>query len=167
MSKVSDRRYLQPTRPMKLRQAYFEAFTNFIVEEDFQTYTVLCLNREASLQEARKILGTFAKKVDEHCLGRRRLHLNDDRYRFVAFPEHIHSNIHWNIIGTLPMQLRRIDVESAEKLLRNFLNDFFKPGTLTHQNIYDAEGVARYSTKEKWQDRWEENFVVSSEFHPF
>jgi hypothetical protein len=167
MVKVLSGRHMQSLRPMKLRRAYFESLTDFIVDEDFQTYTVLCLNREASLREARKILGTFAKKVDEYCLGRRRLDSIRKRYRFIAFPEHIHSNIHWNINGTLPIGLRRMDVDSAEGVLRNLLNEFYKPGTLTHQNIYDAEGVARYSTKEKWQDGWEENFVVSTEFHPF
>ncbi len=137
----------------------------FILDQDYKHYTVLCFNRRMTMPMARRILSIYAMMVDKYCLGESFAKRSDERYSFIAVPEHVDSNFHWNLYGLLPQKLNDMNDNKAEVILAEMFRRTSQSGTLSHEWVYDHFNLTSYILKEIRIGGVMDNFVLSTEFH--
>ena len=134
----------------------------FLADQDFTHHVTLAFNEWRSLPSARETLRQWHGRVDRALLGRSwQKRSLGCRTLFLAFAEHIDSNIHYHLL-VRPASARigySFDI-ATEHAWRNLVQG----GSVAVSPIYDAIGISHYVTKDLWQSRNYENFVVSTEF---
>lgn len=137
----------------------------FVLDQGYRHYTVLCFNRKMSMSMARRILSVYAMMVDKYCLGENFARRLDERYSFIAVPEHVETNFHWNVYGTLPRKLDRMNDEDAEAILAKMFRKASQSGKLSHEWVYEHFNLTSYILKELRSGGVMDTFVLSTEFH--
>lgn len=147
------------------REKLAKALQDFIVEREPSSYIVLAFNRDTKMDVARRILSIFSMMVDRHCLGRDFANCRPNRFDYIATPEHVDSNFHWNLAGRLPSEMKGADPLFAQELFSAFWKRLCPSGTVKYLQVFDSKRLAEYITKEARFGGVLDDFVVATEFH--
>lgn len=138
-----------------------QAMREFLASKKFTHCGTAVFNRETCLNAGLKKLRHWHALLDRALLGHRWAKAPlDKRTFFIAFPEHIDSNLHYHIL----IDAKVSTITCFEQLAKKIWVDSVKSGSFDIQALYDDYGAALYATKGIHQIKAWENFVVSSEF---
>ena len=147
------------------RDKQLQIALQYIVERlNPQIFGTIVFNRLIGLSKQRKYLSRFHHRVDKKILGPNFFKLpKEERTFYIAFPEHIDSNVHYHLM-ILPGQNKHFLYQMyAPKIWRKVC-----PGgsidLVRLESGANLKITSRYSTKEAWKDLNYENFIISSEF---
>src|SRR5690606_32762345 len=81
------------------------------IDQDGYTHALtLNTDRELSLTRIETIFGTFCHKVDKAALGRNAQRMPaDQRFRAIAFPEHLNTNAHLHVAADLSQVIAKFE----------------------------------------------------------
>ena len=147
------------------RERLADALQDFFVDRKPTSYIVLAFNREIKMEVARRALSVFSMMVDRYCLGRDFSKSRRKRFDYIATPEHVDSNFHWNLAGRLPSKLKRMGRPMAQAVFSDLFKRICPSGTVKYRRVFDSERLAKYITKEVPSGGVLETFVIASEFH--
>jgi hypothetical protein len=142
---------------VQIRQGWID----LVKERDWDEYVTLNFNHSWSPIGARKKFSLFCQRLDRFLLGRGYRKRVDKRTYVIAFLEHPNSNIHLHCLVRLRHGWRPRRRHLKRKMKRIW-KKLVPSGTADVRRVRDAEGAARYSTKEF---RFDE-IILSSEFWP-
>ncbi|HEU5047675.1 MAG TPA: hypothetical protein VFT64_07520 [Rickettsiales bacterium] len=141
------------------------ALTDWLASLPSDYYVTFNFNTHTTLASGRTTLKRFHAMLDRKLYGR---HFNrmkpDERTLFIAFPEHVESNLHYHAL----LCSKHPDFTStAEKIWESIL-----PSGSLHIIDLNAKGaskfdllnIAQYNTKELHRDSRYEDFIISSQF---
>ena len=145
----------------KERQHALRVFTTDLRCHYFNT---LAPNNNMSLKYARHFLNDFDKTIQTKLFGRKYYEIPlEERTFFIAFLEHINSNLHFHLIMNVP-QHKRVAFEFYAPIL---LKQIIKSATIDIQRtetLPENRMSAYYSCKELLNEENYNNFVISTEF---
>lgn len=146
------------------RKELKEAIRQLAVSTNPKFYVTAVFNDFSSIEGARRTLKKFHRNIDYRFYGRSFYKTTKDkRTFFFAFPEHLDSNFHYNLLLTPPIPKTNLFLEIAN---REWIKVCPK-GNLLIVPI-GTEEVMRmtsyYSTKDCFIERNFENFIISTEF---
>ena len=128
-------------------------------------FVTLNFNWDTNYEAARKTLKAWHARLDRELLGGSWSRKpQNERTWFVAFAEHFDSNLHWHMLlglgdGTDTMRFEEAVDRCWKKLVIS--------GSVDVQHLdtdKDKACTANYVTKDLWQQRAIESFVLSREF---
>lgn len=150
---------------------YRREMVQFLNQQDFDFFVTLNLNLpNASIQTGFNKLKQFHGHLDRALLGKywhRKPY--DERTLFMAFPEHIESNLHYHLFVRVKND-NKMDfcIEAPKAWKEVTTSGSIEIGNRENGQILDSEldriKTAWYSTKNIWNDNCRENFVISSQF---
>lgn len=141
------------------------AIQGMLCEMEPNYFVTANFNRETTFEGARKCLRRWHALVDKKRLGKDwSKKPSADRVFFFAFSEHPDDNLHYHLILRAPQLLDRPSFDTVgpkvwERLVQG--------GDLYVQKLktkLDVAKVSSYSTKDLWNERLFEQWIVSSEF---
>lgn len=137
------------------------AWRDFVADQTWNFWITLNFNREATFEGAKAKLIALDARLNRAILGSDWAKKpQDQRLRFVAFPEHPDSNFHYHVFMFSPKTdgLDALVTKHWEKLV---------PGGQAHvctpEQAEDWEVLSGYSTKALGQSRLMDNVVVSGD----
>jgi hypothetical protein len=126
-------------------------------------FVTITFNEQTTMLSARRLLRQFHYELDRQLFGKRFLKRPPEgRTFFIAFPE-VAAALHWHA-------LFRVDPAVTERFEQNIaytLKAAAKAASCDVQRINsdaDTQRIISYITKDAWQQRSIETFIVSSEF---
>lgn len=130
-------------------------------DQNFTYFVTLVFNRCETIDSARKKLRMFHQKLDRKILGvdwYKKPH--DQRTFFIAFPEHIASNLHYHLLVKVRDEYKGRFEEHAPSVWEGLV----KSGSINIQEIYDERGLISYCVKEQHKNQNFQSFIISTEF---
>jgi len=150
---------------------YRKGMVELLNQQDFDFFVTLNLNQpNTNIKSGNEKLKKFHAYLDRALLGKywhRKPY--DDRTLFLAFPEHIESNLHYHLMVKL-MDGKKMDfiVEAPKAWEKVMPSGSIEIGNreddLTLNSDVDRIKTAWYATKNIWNDNCRENFIISSQF---
>lgn len=141
------------------------AIRSMVCELEPNYFVTANFNREMTFEGAKRCLRHWHACIDHARLGTKwSKKPSDDRVFFFAFAEHPDTNLHYHLILRAP---RLLDRPCFEALAPQVWERVVKGGSLDVQELkteLDVARVSTYATKDLWQDRLLEQWVLSSEF---
>ncbi len=137
----------------------------WLSQEDWHCFVTFNFNAHTSLVSGKTTLKRFHAKIDRQLYGRNFNDLRfDERTLFIAFPEHVESNLHYHAL------LRTQNSDFSSTALKTW-ESLVPSGSLHIVNLKeqgagkgDYENISCYITKELQCHERYEQFVISSEF---
>ena len=151
-------------------KSLYKALPNWLETLNFTHFVTLTFNQrefhrpDQILEYARDKIKFFHAKLDRCFLGSNFYKKpKDQRTLFIAFPEKIPTNMHYHILMRIPViHENRFNVY-AEKIWTSIISS----GTYdckVLKEVYDANGLISYATKEQFKNVNFEHTIISSEF---
>ena len=142
----------------------------------FELSVTLNFNRSITWNAAHDKVGEWAQRVDHTYLGRSYKKHPDHRLYFVAFFENADTNPHFHVLVRLPLvpwrRLRKSRFHNYRKsswhgkVMEEHWVKIMKQGSCDTKKIYDLNGIVRYDTKQLSRPSADQQYVISTEFHP-
>jgi len=150
---------------------YRKGMVELLNQQNWDFFVTLNLNLpNTNIKSGYEKLKKFHGYLDRALLGKyshRKPY--DDRTLFIAFPEHIESNLHYHLMVKV-MDGKKMDfIVEAPKAWKKVITS----GNIEFGNREDGRNLnndvdriktAWYSTKNIWNDDCRENFIISSQF---
>lgn len=141
--------------------------TAFISEQDYTHAITLNAERALSLRRLESIFSTFCITLDRTICGKQRVTRipSRDRFRAIAFPEHLETNAHLHVAADL-RPLKRYcgsNIRMRQALHFAWMRATHGAGSVDLQPI-TSSGWANYMVKDvQWNDPI---YFLASDFHP-
>jgi len=140
------------------------ALRSFLVNLDLPLFVTVTFNKSLSIAKAQKLLNEFHYEIQKSLWGKKFYRIPaEQRIFFIAFPEHIDSNIHYHLMLKVPPRYRVLFQIHAQKALSRVLESadvkFKEP-----QSPADVIKTKFYSTKDLFNELNYEHFVISTQF---
>lgn len=150
---------------------YRKEMVDWLNQQGFNFFVTLNLNlKNASVQTGSNKLKKFHGYLDRALLGKHwHRKPDDERTLFIAFPEHLKSNLHYHLLVKVKED-KKMDfrIEAPKAWGKVATSGSIEIGNSVNGPILDSDvdsiKVAWYSTKNVWNDDCRENFVISSQF---
>lgn len=142
-------------------------FQMWLDQQNFTHFTTLVFNKQETLDSARDKLKKFHANIDQKIIG-----VNwykkpqDQRTFFIAFPEHIQSNLHYHLL----MKINEEHIERFERHAPIVWEKLVKSGSINIQPFRIAnkangsQGHSAYCLKEQYKNQNYQSFIISREF---
>jgi len=142
-----------------------KAMNEMLLDMDPEYFVTLIFNWDTNYEAARKTLKAWHAFVDKALLGGSwSRKAQNERTQFVAFAEHLESNMHWHLLLRLG---DGADAARFEAVADQCWKKLVISGSvhLRHLDTDEKKACrANYGTKDLWQQRAIESFVLSREF---
>lgn len=140
------------------------ALRSFLVNLDLPLFVTVTFNKSLSIAKAQKLLNEFHYEIQKSLWGKKFYRIPaEQRIFFIAFPEHIQTNIHYHLMLRVPREYQERFKSSAQKALSRVLASadlqIDEPPSIT-----DVTKTKFYSTKEISNELNYEHFVISTQF---
>ena len=145
----------------RIRKAVIE----LLCDMNLEYFLTANFNRDTNYEAARNTLKEWHARLDRALLGGSWSRKTwNERTQFVAFAEHFDSNLHWHLLLRLGggADAKRFEAEADQCWKKLVIG-----GSMDVQKLdtdEDKERTANYVTKDLWQQRAIESFVLSDEF---
>jgi hypothetical protein len=137
---------------------------DWLVSLQFPVEATVAFNCDNHLHRGRRDLGRFHKLCDKKLLGPNFYKMAEsERTLFIAFPEHIDTNLHYHLL-----------IKPAKNRISSYLEHapaiwekICRSGSLELTTIDSLEAAiktSRYCCKTSWEDLHYQNFILSGEF---
>ncbi|MFN4895006.1 MAG: hypothetical protein ACK5HO_04415 [Pseudomonadota bacterium] len=140
------------------------ALRSFLVNLDLPLFVTLAFNKSLSIAKAQKLLNEFHYQIQKSLWGKKFYRIPaEQRIFFIAFPEHIDSNIHYHLMLKVPPRYRVLFQIHAQ----NALSRVLESADLKIEEPQSPEDVIKtkfYSTKDLFNELNYEHFVISTQF---
>ena len=140
------------------------ALRSFLVNLDLPLFVTLAFNKSLSVAKAQKLLNEFHYEIQKSLWGKKFYRIPaEQRIFFIAFPEHIDTNIHYHLMLKVPPRYRVLFQIHAQ----NALSRVLESADLKIEEPQSPEDVIKtkfYSTKDLFNERNYEHFVISTQF---
>lgn len=140
------------------------ALRSFLVSLDLPLFVTLAFNKSLSIAKAQKLLNEFHYEIQKFLWGKKFYRIPaEQRIFFIAFPEHIDSNIHYHLMLKVPSRYRVLFQIHAQ----NALSRVLESADLKIEEPQSPEDVIKtkfYSTKDLFNEHNYEHFVISTQF---
>ncbi len=144
---------------------YRQGMNELLRDMEADYFVTANFNRDTSYEAARKALKGWHARVDKVLLGGSwSRKARAERTQFVAFVEHLESNLHWHLLLRLG---EGADEQRFEQVAEGCWLRLVKSGSLDVEKIdtsADRARVANYVTKDLWRREARDGFVLSGEF---
>ncbi len=144
------------------------AFNDALRPQFFNRFVTVNLNRAYAYPFAKKLLRSIDQKLNQRLVHRRfyRQRHSERRIRYIAFPElsKFKSNSHFHLLTRVHEDvLNRFDTISATKAAKAAVNS----ATVHVEPIAAATeiDISSYSQKDAFKRPFEDDFILSQEFH--
>lgn len=138
-----------------------QAVQQMLSQHNFTHFVTLAFNRDTDINGARKTLGAWHGRLDSKLLGHRWAGRPEaERTFFIAFPEHISTNLHYHLM-VRPAAGRKCQFDDVAGVIWTGL---VASGSINIQPITNRKKLNSYVTKELNCASSFENFVISTEF---
>ena len=150
-------------------------------------HIILAPHTPMTMHQSKRLLRKWDGLLNRQILGGRWNNKEHLHCKWIAFPEHVHSEPHWHLLWRMSGDLAKA---KANKVLSGKFSNGLKyggriNGKLTHGldwivhrhwkrticsgtskvvRIFDPEGLGYYVTKEQWNSVAYDNIVMSGEF---
>lgn len=151
------------------RSSYMDAMRHqdemrkWLNTEQWSHFVTINFNEATSMLSARRLLSKFHYELDRKLFGRRFFKRPESaRTFFIAFPE-VARALHWHAL----FRVQEGAMERFKQNIGTMLKSAAKAASCDVQLIRseaEKERITSYITKDAWQSRSIENFLVSSEF---
>lgn len=122
-------------------------------------------NRDVSYNGAREALRSWHLRLDRRLLGPKwQKKPAENRTQFIAYVEHLSSNLHWHLLVRPPGHVSQTEFSAAAKDAWGCLVEGGSLDIQIARSKADREKVASYCTKDLWIRENYEKFVLSTEF---
>lgn len=142
-----------------------KAVNELLRDMNLEYFLTANFNRDTNYEAARKTLKAWHAHLDRKLLGGSwSKKAQNERTQFVAFAEHFDSNLHWHLLLRLG---DGADAKRFEAVADQCWNKLVIGGSMDVQHLdtdADKARTANYVTKDLWQQRAIESFVLSGEF---
>ncbi|MGB4107665.1 MAG: hypothetical protein WBK55_07695 [Alphaproteobacteria bacterium] len=133
-------------------------FKVWLDSQNFTHFMTLVFNRPETLDSARDKLKKFHANIDRRILGTNWYKKPpEERTFFIAFPEHIQSNLHYHLLT----RVNREHIERFEQHAPDVWETLVKSGSI---DIQPFTGRLDYCLKEQYKDQNYRAFIISREF---
>jgi len=153
------------------KKEYQKEMVYWLNQQGFNFFVTLNLNLpNANIQTGFNKLKQFHGHLDRALLGKYwHLKSKNERTLFIAFPEHIKSNLHYHLLVEVKEdKIMDFRIEAPKAWKKVATSGSIEIGNRVNGPILDSEvdriKTAWYSTKNIWNDDCRENFVISSQF---
>lgn len=150
---------------MKRQQTVKAGVVELLRNFDADYFVTLNANGAKTYEGMRTALKGWHARVDKRLLGHSwSRKAAEQRTQFIACVEHMNSNIHWHVLLKLGAGA---DATRFEAVAEGCWRQLIDSGSACVQQLTtaaDVERTARYVTKELWQQKAYEGFVLSGEF---
>lgn len=140
------------------------ALRSFLVNLDLPLFVTVTFNKSLSIAKAQKLLNEFHYEIQKSLWGKKFYRIPaEQRIFFIAFPEHIDTNIHYHLMLKVPPRYRVLFQIHAQ----NALSRVLESADLKIEEPPSPEDVIKtkfYSTKDLFNERNYEHFVISTQF---
>lgn len=149
------------------QQTVRRGLMRFVAKSDFTHALTLNADRELSVGRMRSVFSNLCMNVDRKIHGRQRVRgiPSSERFRAIAFPEHLESNAHLHVSADL-RQLEQFFPFSFG--LHTFLEETWLKATRGAGSFYmkpmTSEGWAWYLTKQARSP--DPVYFLAADFHP-
>ena len=127
-------------------------------------FATAAFNDFASLQRGYDALKFFHSKLDRKLLGKHYYKQpRKNRTLFLAFPEHIESNLHYHLVIARP----HLNEQRVLNLAPVVWQKVCRMGDLKIDSLKendDVRATSFYSTKDVFKEQSYENFIISTQF---
>ena len=147
------------------RKALQHAMRLFTVSLDPAYFVTANFNvPNMSLSQSRNALCEFDKRMNRRFYNKKFCHQQaSDRLFFIAFPEHINSNLHYHLLTRVPQQLKpRFEIYAAYEMKRVIPSASLQVDKL--RTAADVRKASYYACKETFKIENYDNFIFSTEF---
>ncbi len=141
------------------------AIRQFISARNSDFFVTANFNRDTNIESARNALKSGGARIDRRLVGK---HWSkkpvEERIFFYAAPEHIHSNLHWHIMLSVPDEDKK---KHFKWIAANYWKQLVPSGSMDIQLITSAADNAKassYVAKELWRQENIDAFLISTEF---
>ncbi len=142
-----------------------KAMNEMLLDMDPEYFVTVNFNWDTNYEAARKTLKAWHAFVDKALLGGSwSIKAQNERTQFVAFAEHLESNLHWHLLLRLG---DGADAARFEAVADRCWKKLVISGSVHLRHLDTEEDKvckANYGTKDLWQQRAIESFVLSREF---
>ncbi len=142
-----------------------KAMNEMLLDMDPEYFVTVNFNWDTNYEAARKTLKAWHAFVDKALLGGSwSRKAQNERTQFVAFAEHLESNLHWHLLLRLG---DGADAARFEAVADRCWKKLVISGSVHLRHLDTEEDKAckaNYGTKDLWQQRAIESFVLSREF---
>lgn len=140
------------------------ALRSFLVSLDLPLFVTVTFNKSLSIAKAQKLLNEFHYEIQKSLWGKKFYRIPaEQRIFFIAFPEHIDSNIHYHLMLKVPPRYRVLFQIHAQHALSRVLESadikIYEP-----KSPEDVIETKFYSTKDLFNELNYEHFVISTQF---
>ena len=117
-----------------------------------------------TLKQSRDALCEFDKRMNRRFYNKKFCHQQaSDRLFFIAFPEHINSNLHCHLLTRVPQQLKpRFEIYAAYEFKKVIPSASLRVDKLRTSD--DIRKASYYACKENFKIENYDNFIISTEF---
>lgn len=141
------------------------AARNFITSSNSDFFVTANFNRSTSIEGARKALKRWGAMIDRKLVGK---HWSkkpaNERVFYYAAPEHLHSNLHWHMMLSVP---DGVEKKQFVLIAENYWKQIVSSGSMDIEIIdsnTDNIRTSSYSAKMLWMQENYNQFLISSEF---
>ncbi len=140
------------------------ALRSFLISLDLPLFVTVAFNKSLSIAKAQKLLNEFHYEIQKLLWGRKFYRIPaEHRIFFIAFPEHIQTNIHYHLMLRVPREYQERFKISAHEALRRILASADLQIHEPHSQA-DLIKTKLYSTKDLFNELNYEHFVISTQF---
>jgi hypothetical protein len=147
------------------RRAIRAGMAEMLSSFEAEYFVTLNANGAKTYEGMRTALKGWHARVDKRLLGGSwQRKAAEQRTQFIGCVEHVHSNIHWHLLLKLGAGA---EAERFEAVADGCWQKLIRSGSSCVQKLATAEDMgrtARYMTKELWQQKAYDGFVLSGEF---
>jgi hypothetical protein len=138
---------------------------SWLLDQGFTHGVTLAFNRKTTLNGGRKSLKRFHAYLDRALLGTHwHKKPNLDRTFFIAFPEHIDSNLHYNLL----LRVRDTNIQKTADIIPQIWSKVVPSGSVDVKLVseaYDYSKLIDYYTKEQMFNIMSyQSYIISNEF---
>lgn len=148
-----------------VRKELQQAMRSFVISLDPAYFVTANFNvPNMTLDQSRDALCEFDKRVNRRFHNKRFCHVNpSERLFFIAFPEHLNSNLHYHLLTRVPFQFKpRFEIYATYEMKRVIPSASLRVDKLrTHEDVRKA---TFYSSKDNFKIEHYDNFILSTEF---
>ncbi len=124
-------------------KVYKDALLELLIDFRGSLFVTFAFNREITFDAAVRKIECFQAMIDCKVLGSRWLKLKLDRTQYIMFAENVATNLHFHASFQVPYgKLKFMEVADA------IWGKLMPAGDLDIQEIYNAQGLAKYITKQ-------------------
>ena len=148
-----------------VRKELQDAMRSFVISLNPAYFVTANFNvPDMTLQQSRDALNEFDKRVNRRFYNKKFCKQNlSDRLFFIAFPEHLNSNLHYHLLTRVPEQKKALfEIYAHYELTQVIPSASLHICKLKTQD--DIRKVSYYSCKDNFKIENYENFIVSTEF---